>query len=123
MPATTPEQVNELLIEALTNGDLDAALAMYEPGASFVSNGETVSGIDAIRPLLESFIAVKPRFSLTAKPTARSGDLALTGNHWSLAGTDGDGNEIAMSGSSFEVVRQGTDGYWRFVIDNPDIGE
>jgi len=35
-------------------------------------------------------------------------------------GTDADGNTLEMSGSSYEVVRRGTDGRWRFVIDHPD---
>ncbi len=72
--------------------------------------------------MLEAFAAVKPRFRIEPKPTVRSGDIALTGNHWSLTGTDGDGNPIEMSGSSFEVVRCGPDGNWRFAIDNPDVG-
>ncbi len=43
MPATTPEQVNEQLIDALSRGDIDTAIALYEPEASFVSDGKVVS--------------------------------------------------------------------------------
>lgn len=120
MPAKTPEQVNEQLIDALTRGDIDAALALYEPDASFVADGTIISGTDRIRSVLESFAAVKPVFELKPKPTVQTGDIALTGNDWSLTGTDGDGNPISMQGSSYEVVRCGADGNWRFAIDNPD---
>ena len=122
MPARTPEEVNERLIDALTRGAVDAAIAMYEPEASFVNEREVVTGHTAIRAILEAFIAVKPQFKIEPKPTVQSGDIALTGNHWSLTGTDAEGNPMQMSGSSLEVVRRGSDGNWRFVIDNPDVG-
>ena len=122
MAAKTPEQVNEQLIDALTRGDIDAAIDLYEPEASFVNEGEIVIGTMAIRGILEAFAAVKPEFKFKAKPTVQSGDIALTGNDWSLAGTDAEGNPLEMSGSSYEVVRRGADGNWRFAIDNPDAG-
>ena len=122
MAAKTPEQVNEQLIDALTRGDIDAAIDLYEPEASFVNEGEVVIGTVAIRRILEAFASVKPQFKIKARPTVQSGDIALTGNHWSLAGTDPDGNPLEMSGSSYEVVRRGADGNWRFAIDNPDVG-
>ncbi len=122
MAASTPEQVNEQLIDALTRGDIDAAINLYEPEASFVNEGEVVIGTASIRKILEAFAAVKPQFKIEAKPTVQSGDIALTGNHWSLVGTDPEGKSLEMSGSSFEVVRRGADGHWRFAIDNPDVG-
>lgn len=120
MPANTPEQVNELLIDALSRGDIDTAITLYEPDASFVSAGETVTGTAAIRAVLQGFAATKPVFTIKPKPTVQSGDVALTGNHWSLIGTDAQGEPLSMSGSSYEVVRRGADGNWRFLIDNPD---
>lgn len=122
MSAQSPDQVNEQLIEALTRGDIDAAIELYEPDASFVNAGEIVTGLAGIRAIMETFAAVKPKFDIRPKPTVQSGDIALTGNNWSLTGTDVSGNAMEMSGSSFEVVRRGADGNWRFVIDNPDIG-
>lgn len=122
MSAQSPDQVNEQLIEALTRGDIDTAIELYEPDASFVNAGEIVTGLAGIRAIMETFAAVKPKFDIRPKPTVQSGDIALTGNNWSLTGTDVSGNAMEMSGSSFEVVRRGADGNWRFVIDNPDIG-
>lgn len=122
MPAQKPEQVNELLIAALTGGDVEAALALYEPEASFVSNGQTLTGKAAIRTALEGFVAIKPQFKMTIKPTTQTGDIALTGSHWSATGTGPDGSTLEMSGSSYEVVRRGDDGVWLFAIDIPDAG-
>ncbi len=120
MQAKSPEQVNELLIDALTRGDIDGALSLYEEDARFVTADGVVSGKPAIRTVLEGFIAVAPVFDIKPKPTVRNGDIALTGNDWRLEGKDASGNGVAMSGSSYEVVRCGADGNWRFSIDNPD---
>lgn len=120
MAARTPEEVNIQLIEALTRGDVDAALELYEPDARFVNEGQVVTGHAAIRAVMEAFVATRPQFTVKAKPTVRAGDIALTGNHWSLKGTDPDGKPIEIGGSSFEVVRRQPDGSWRFAIDHPD---
>ncbi|MEM7541607.1 MAG: nuclear transport factor 2 family protein [Pseudomonadota bacterium] len=119
MPAKTPEQCNSLLLDALTQGDLDAAMALYEPDASFVTEQGVVTG-DAIRAVLEGFAGIKPSFDYTPKPSVVNGNIALTGNNWTVTGTDPDGNAVEMSGSSAEVLRQGADGNWRFLIDNPN---
>lgn len=120
MSAKTPEQVNELLIEYLSEGNVDAAVELYEDDASFVTAEGTVTGKTAIREILEGFTSLKPRFQIRPKPAVQNGNLGLTGNHWSLTGTDADGQPIELSGSSYEVVRRGPDGNWRFLIDNPD---
>lgn len=120
MPATTPEAVNEQLIKAIEEGDIDTALSLYEADAQFVTAEGTVSGLGPIREVLEGFMAVKPKFDLTPKPTVQCGDIALTGNNWSLTGVGPDGSALAMSGSSYEVVRCDSNGHWRFAIDNPD---
>jgi len=121
MKAETPNQVNELLIEYLTNLDVDSALELYEEDASFVTADGTVTGKATIREVLEGFTALKPKFTIWPKEVVQNVDIALTGNHWSLVGTDGDGQSVALSRSSYEVVRLGADGNWRFVIDNPDV--
>ena len=36
MPAQKPEEVDQLLLKAIEQGDLDAAVALYEPNATFV---------------------------------------------------------------------------------------
>jgi uncharacterized protein (TIGR02246 family) len=125
MPARKPEECDTLLIEAVQKGDLETALALYEPNASFVQDtGEVVSGHAAIREVMKAFIALKPRFTLKVAG-AQSGDgtLALTHATWNLTGTDPEGKPVTMGGRSTEVVRRQSDGTWKFVIDNPHGGE
>jgi uncharacterized protein (TIGR02246 family) len=125
MPARKPEECDLLLMEAAHARDVEAAVALYEPNASFVQDsGEVVTGHAAIREMVKGFLALKPRFTMKVD-AVQSGDgtLALTRSTWSLTGTDPEGKPITMDGRSAEVVRRQSDGTWKFVIDNPHGSE
>ena len=121
MPARKPEECDTLLVEAINKGDLETALALYEPNASFVlESGQVVTGLAAIREVMQGFLALKPKFTIEVKAVqSGDGDLALLRAKWSMTGTGPDGKPVTMSGNSTEVVRRESDGTWRFVIDNP----
>jgi uncharacterized protein (TIGR02246 family) len=124
MPARSPEQLDKLFVEKMNAGDLEAVVALYEPDATLAPQpGQMAAGTNAIREAIRGFIAMKPRFSATAKPTVRAGDLALTGLAWNLHATGPDGKPVEMNGHSAEVVRRQQDGTWKFVIDNPWAGQ
>ena len=120
MPARTPAECDIQVIAAVTAGDLETAVALYESEAAVVSpSGETVTGIPAIREVLSSFIAMKPTLTLEVPLVVQSGDTAVLHSKWALKGTDGDGNAVDTKGNGVEVVRRQTDGTWKFIIDNP----
>jgi uncharacterized protein (TIGR02246 family) len=121
MPARTPEEVLLLLAQALTAGDLESAVALYEPEATFVAQpGAVVTGTEAIREALSGFVALKPIFDLKVRKVFRAGDdIALAFSEWTLAGTGPAGQTMSMSGQGSDMVRQQPDGSWLFVIDNP----
>lgn len=49
-----------------------------------------------------------------------AGDIALLIVDWSMRGTDPrDGSPIDFHGTATDVARRGSDGRWRYVIDNP----
>ncbi len=125
MPARKPEECDILLIEAMNKGDLDTAVALYEPNASFVlDSGQIITGRAAIREAAQSYLALKPKFTIEVKAIQNGdGDLALTGTTWSVTGIDAAGKPFTGSGKSTEVVRRQADGTWLFVIDNPHGGE
>jgi uncharacterized protein (TIGR02246 family) len=125
MPARKPEECDLLLMEAAHGGDVEAAVALYEPNASFVQDsGEVVTGQAAIRELMKGLLALKPHFTMKVD-AVQSGDgtLALTRSTWSMTGTDPEGKPVTMGGRSAEVVRRQSDGTWKFVIDNPHGSE
>ena len=126
MPARKPEECDLLLVEELHQGDLEAAVALYEPTATYVlDSGETVTGHAAIREILQGLIALKPKFTVEGVTAIQSGggDVAVTHGKGSLAGTDPEDNPITITYSTMEVVRRQADGSWRFVIDNPNGGK
>jgi uncharacterized protein (TIGR02246 family) len=124
MPARSPEELDKLFMENMNAGDVEAVVALYEVEATLAPQpGQAVTGTAAIRDAIRGFIAMKPRFTATAKPTVRAGDLALTGLAWNLHATGPDGKPVEMNGHSAEVVRRQPDGTWKFVIDNPWAGE
>lgn len=122
MPAARPEECDTLLMETMNRGDLEGAVALYEPNATLVidPSGETIVGRAAIREFLRG--AIEAKLQMTRETTALQNgdaDLALTGGRFKLTGRDADGNPVALSGNSREVVRRQPDGTWMFAIDNP----
>ena len=120
MTARTPADVDRLLAEAISRGDLEAALACYEEDASLVPQpGQVARGTAALREAVGAFIALKATLALTVEEVIEAGDLALLRSRWTLCGTGEDGQPLAIAGAGAEVVRRQPDGSWRFVIDHP----
>ena len=122
--ANTPEDTSRLLGEAITSGDIDAALSMYEPDATFAMPtgfGEgSVTGHDALREALGGFLALNPELTVNPEKKLVSGDTAMVIGNWTLKGHGADGNDVDASGRYVAVIRRQPDGGWRFVIDNPN---
>jgi ketosteroid isomerase-like protein len=122
--ADTPEDAGRLIGAAITSADLDAALSLYEPEATFAlpkAFGEgSVTGLDALRETFGGLLALTPQLTVNAEKTLLSGDTALVIGHWTLKGRDPDGNEIDTGGRFTDVIRRQADGGWLFVIDNPN---
>lgn len=123
MPARQPEECDSHLVAAINRGDLEEALALYEPNATLVHDrsGEAVAGHAQIREILRGYMAQRITMTIVEANVLQNGDgdLALTGIQWKSTGTTADGKPFAASGSSKEVVRRQEDGTWRFVIDHP----
>ena len=114
MPARSPEEVGSLIVEAVGNGDLEAALALYEPEAAMPNEqGEVRSGTDALREGMAPFIATKPDLSAEVEKVIRAGDIALLYSRWSMTKPE------PGSGRTVAVARRQPDGTWRFIIDDP----
>ena len=117
-----PEDPDRMIAEALSAGDLDGAVALYEPEAVLVTGPEedmVARGSDAIRRFFSDFIAAKPNARTEVDLTIQVGDIAITGCNWVFEATGPDGSPVNVSGKSVEIVRRQPDGTWRYVIDNP----
>ena len=117
-----PEDPDRMIAEALSAGDLDGAVALYEPEAVLVTGpeeGMVARGSDSIRRFFSDFIAAKPNARTEVDLTIQVGDIAITGCNWVFEATGPDGSPVNVSGKSVEIVRRQPDGTWRYVIDNP----
>jgi uncharacterized protein (TIGR02246 family) len=120
MKADSPARVIELFAAALTSGDVDGAMALYEHDATFAPRpGEEVKGRAAIRSALDRFAALQPRLSGEVTKVMTAGDVALVMNRWQLEGVQPDGAPVSLRGHSADVVRRAPDGAWRILIDDP----
>ena len=65
MLTTEPEEAIRAFFDAFNHGDLEAAIALYEPKATMVAQpGQIAEGHPAIREALNQSFAMKPSLSL-----------------------------------------------------------
>ena len=115
-----PAHIHVLFLEAFNAGDIDSLVALYEPDAVLVVNGQPVAGQELIRNAYESFLARRPRMALKTRSAVMFDDsLAVLHGDWILEPSSTDETGKTTRGLSTEVVRRQADGSWRFVIDNP----
>ncbi len=114
--ARQPEEALELVSQALSDGDLEAALAQYEPEARLVSWRQP--GADSeIRSALACFMALRLPLAVRIGTVLRAPGLALVICERHTAGTSPDGEEVKYGGSGCAVVRAQPDGTWRIAAD------
>jgi ketosteroid isomerase-like protein len=116
-----PEQLHRRFQEAFNRQDLEAIVALYEPGAILAAAGGPAEGIDAIRAAYRGFLAMGGVIELQTLGVNRAGELALLHGKWSLRRMGADGSEIYTQGCNTEIARHQPDGRWLFVIDNPSV--
>ena len=121
MTARTPADCDHLFAEHVNAGDLDALLALYEPGCSLVqSDGGVAKGHAAIREVMQRLIAMRPAMRTeVTKVVQTDDDLAVVYNDWSLTAKRPDGTPVERAGRALEIVRRQADGSWKFAIDDP----
>ena len=118
--AQSPVDTVHRLVAAINAGNLDAAVALYEPSGVLLSpEGTQARGTAELRAALGGFIAMKPKLQSQVERVFESGDIALYLSRWSLNGTDPSGKPIALTGESTDVLRRQAGGSWLIAIDNP----
>ena len=121
LTATAPADVITLFADALHDGRVDDALALYEPDAVFIPQpgAEPLHGLDTIREALAQFAALRPTLTADIRKVVHAGDIATVRNAWHLDGTGPDGAPLHLSGTSADVLRRRPDGSWGLLIDDP----
>ncbi|MFF2850140.1 YybH family protein [Streptomyces sp. NPDC058001] len=117
--ADRPEEVPAVFAERFNSGDAIALAEVYEDTAVLVAavgtplTGPDVHTANSRLQQLGVPIAVHPRH------VYRNVDLALLIVDWAIEGTGRDGETVHVEGTATDVARRGSDGRWRYVIDNP----
>src|SRR5271156_3168991 len=64
MPASTTQEIHFLFERAFNTGDVEAILAVCDPGAVLVAGGKPVTGHDCIRDAFKVFLSSGARLKL-----------------------------------------------------------
>ena len=117
---STPIEAVNQLAQAINRGDIEAALALYEPNAVLVAQpGHLARGPTELRLALGRFIELKPTLRSEAQNVVEVDDVALYIGRWTLRGTEPSGQVVAMGGESSDILRRQRDGRWLIAVDNP----
>jgi len=116
--AREPADVLLLACAALTDGDLEAAVALYEPDAA-LSWGQdpAATGHAAIRQVLAGVMDMRLPLRARAVRVLRTGELALITGERALTGTGLDGVAVTLTGPTALITRCQADGTWRTAAD------
>jgi uncharacterized protein (TIGR02246 family) len=116
---TEPEGVVPSLIERFKSGKINEVTALFEPQAVFVANdGQTITGHAEIGATLQRNIMLGLPVKTKVRHVFVADDIAQLVVDWSIDGKGPDGKPVHLAGVACDVVRRGTDGRWRFIIDN-----
>ena len=113
--ACQPAEALELAATALSDGDLEAALAQYEPGAC-LRTWQSAPG-EAVGSALTCFIGLRLPLVTRIGTVLKADGVALVSCTRHTAGTGPDGEAVEYRGLGAAVVRAQPDGSWRIAAD------
>jgi ketosteroid isomerase-like protein len=116
--AREPAEVLLLACAALTDGDLEAAVALYEPDATLSwGQDHAAAGHRAIRQVLCGVMDLRLPLRARAVRVLRAGPLALITGERTLTGTGLDGVAVTLTGPIAMIARCQPDGTWLTAAD------
>ncbi len=133
--ARRPEEALELVSQALSDGDLEAAVAQYEKTALLAywpcwprgddpigAPREDPCGDRDVREALAAFMALRLPLAVRIVLVLESPELTLVVCERRVAGTDPDGTPVRLTGHGCAMLRPQLDGSWRIVGDVWHVG-
>jgi uncharacterized protein (TIGR02246 family) len=115
----SPESMNAAFAAAVSSGEVDRVLALYEPDALLAPRpGERARGTREIRSALEALLALGGTMESRNVYCMQVGDIALLQGEWRLVATTPDGSPLELTSRTAEVVRRQPDGTWLYVVDH-----
>jgi ketosteroid isomerase-like protein len=115
--ASHPAEAVELVSMAVSDGDLEAALAQYEPDAVLrLWQGQSLDG-DLVSDGLTWLINLRLPLAVRVRAVVPSGELALVLGERHMVGPGPDCDRVDLSGFGATVVRRQPGGTWRIAAD------
>lgn len=116
--AATPRLACEILSRAINEGDLEAAIACFAPGAALVDpDGSAAQGTEAIRARLSGLVSVAARVEIALAGVLVASDIALAHERWDIS--YGNQRSHPPRGASPTLVLRLIGGEWRIAIACP----
>jgi hypothetical protein len=115
--ARRPEEAVELVSQAFSDGDIEAAIAQYERGAQLYPGAWPVSRDGDLATTMSSLMALRLPMSIQIGVVLRATGLAVVACDRRIAGTGPDCEPIRLSGHGFAAIRPQADGTWRIAAD------
>jgi ketosteroid isomerase-like protein len=117
---SSPKELLALLGKYIEARDVEAILAIHEPGASLVEFGGGISrGEEELRKSYGKFFQSKPQLKVNALQIVESGGVAIILGDYTLKFEDQNGEIMNSAGKFGDMVRQQPDGSWLYLLDNP----
>jgi ketosteroid isomerase-like protein len=116
---TEPEDIIPSLVERYNSGEVSNQMAVYAPDASFIGNdGRIINDHAKIAAIIGRDIKLGLPLVTNVRHIFVAGDIAQIVLDWSIDGKGPDGKEVHLGGTACDIARRGTDGFWRYIIDN-----
>jgi ketosteroid isomerase-like protein len=116
--ARQPADVVGLVSMAMSDGDLEAALAQYDHGALLTPwAGQPAEPGITTRCHLDQLMDLRLPLSVSVQQVLEIGDLALLLVRREITGLSADGEHVTLAGCGATVVHRVPEGLWLIVAD------
>lgn len=118
LAARSPEEALDLLCQAFSDGDIEAALAQYEDSAQLLPWARPATAEDGgLRDSLDRLMALRLPLSVQISEVLQISGLSVVICERRIAGIGPDCEHVRLRGYGFAAVRPQPDGTWRIAID------
>ena len=117
--ADKPAEAVRLVCDALSDGDLEAAVALYEPSAALALAAWTSARrTEEVRAVLAELMETRLPIHVSVTREIITGDLALVFAVRSISGRTIDGSLVRLLGDGGAVLRRSEAHGWQLVVDD-----
>ena len=122
--ARRPEEALQFVSQAVSDGDIEAALAQYEGSAVMARwPGRQADGDHDVRGALTDVADLRLPLWLRVVGVLEAPGLALVICERRVAGIGPDGEHVRLDGHGCAALREQPDGAWRIAADAWDLGK